>query len=307
VIKNLINLIILIVPPIKNFKEEIKVKFKKRLTIVLSVCLGMLVIFSTMTVCAQEPIKIGVICPLTGPNSSMGEEAWKGIQIARDVQNVKGGIQGRQIEYIIQNAPDPDSAIAAAEKLISEGVNIIVGAMISSISYAIAPICERNKVISWHVNATTTKLTQQGYKYLFRTSDHGDNEGRDIILFPIGMLTKLNIKPEEVRIAAVYEDGVYGNSIMEAATKTAKELGINFVFSSSYSAKTQDLSSLMLKVKQSNPDVLLMVSYPPDASIILREASKLDLKIDMVIGTGSSLGTSWFLETYGADMVNTIF
>jgi len=48
----------------------------------------MLVIFSTMTVCAKKPIKIGVICTLNGGFSVTGEEAWGGIQTARDIQNL---------------------------------------------------------------------------------------------------------------------------------------------------------------------------------------------------------------------------
>ena len=107
-------------------------KFEKKWTTALSVCFVMLIIFSTMTVCAQEPMKIGVISPLTGGNGPFGEEYWRGIQIAIDVQNAKGGVQGREIEATIMNAPDPETAISAVEKLINDGNIVIVNAGISS-------------------------------------------------------------------------------------------------------------------------------------------------------------------------------
>jgi len=284
-------------------------KLVRNLQTVLKICFLILVIFSSMLVSvnAQEPLKIGVISPITGPFSSMGEEAWKGVRVALDVINAKGGIQGRKVEYIFHNTPDVDSAIAATENLINGGVNIIVSSMISSISYAIAPICDRSKVISWHLNASTGALTQQGHEYLFRTSAIGSEEGADMIRFVYDMLPRLNLKPEDVRVAGVFEDGVYGTDIMQAALKTAEELGMTLAFTETYSPKAQDLSSLVMRVKQSNPNVFLMVSYPPDAQLILREAAKIDLAVDFVVGTGSSLGTSWFLETYGADMVDTVF
>jgi len=280
-------------------------KSRKYFRIVFVLCFIIFVIFST-TINAQEPLKIGVIAPLTGSTGPLGEESWKGVQIAIDEQNAKGGIQGRQIEYIIQNSPDPESAIASAEKLINEGINIIVCTYMSGISYAVAPICERSKVISWHLNASSDKITQQGFKYLFRTSALGSLEGRDMILYVNSLLPKLNLTPEEVIIAGAFEDGIYGTDILTSASKTASELGMNFAFAGTYSSKSQDLSSLMLQVKDSKPNVFLMVSYPPDAQLILREAAKLDLKVDVVIGTGSTLGGSWFLETYGPEMAESI-
>lgn len=284
-------------------------KLVKNLQTLVNICFLILIIFSTMLamVNAQEPFKIGVISPITGAFSSTGAEAWKGVQVAVDVQNAKGGIQGRRIEVLFHNAPDPDSAIAAAEKLINDGVNIVVSAMVSSISYAVAPICDRSKVISWHLNASSGAITRQGHEYLFRTSAVGTEEGADMIRFVYDMLPRLNIKPEDVRVAGAFEDGIYGTDIMEAALKTAEELGMTLAFTETYSQKAQDLSSLMLRVKQSNPNVFLVVSYPADAQLILREAAKIDLDVDFVVGTGSSLGTSWFLETYGADMVETVF
>jgi len=288
-----------------NIKKirRMKMNIKKTYVLLLVICLVgsfFLIPLNYQQAYASEPIKIGVLLPVTGPFAMFGQESLRGIEIAKDVQNAKGGINGREIVYIIKDAPDTNSAIAAAEKLISEGVNIVVAGMISSISYTIAPICERNKVISWHVNASSSNLTQQGYKYLFRTSATSADAGKAMVRFAYEAAPKIELKPEEVRVAIVFEDGVYGTEIAKSIKINAEKLGLkNIVFEASYNGGTKDLSSLVIKLKKAKPDILLLSSYQPDTKLFIREAMKLDLKIDVVIGTGSSIGTEWFRDTYG--------
>jgi len=284
-------------------------KLKKTPQIVLIICFVILVIFSTTANAnALEPLKIGFIGTFTGLEGAMGEEAWRGAQIAIDEQNAKGGIQGRKIEPIVRNTPDMDTAIAAVEKLINDDkVNIIVDVYGESTSYSIVPICQRSKVISWHMNTCTPAITQMGDKYLFRTSVIGDTEGADMIDFVNNfLLPKLNTTPEKIKIAGVFEDNIYGNTILDGALERAKELGINFALIEKFTPGAQDISSLMLKVEKLNPNVFINVCEVPDAQLMLREAMKLNLDVDLVLGTGTAIGTGWLVDTYGADMVNTL-
>ena len=56
---------------------------------------------------AQEPIRIGVLLPLTGPFAKNGIENWEAMQIARDMINERGGINGRKVEYLQGDATSP--------------------------------------------------------------------------------------------------------------------------------------------------------------------------------------------------------
>jgi branched-chain amino acid transport system substrate-binding protein len=231
----------------------------------------------------------------------------KGIEIGIEVQNAKGGLKGRKIEMIVTDTPDTTSAIAECERIINmKGVNIIVPAMISALSYTISPICERNKKISWHVNAASDNVTQQGFKYLFRTSGCAMEEGGLQADFARDCAIALKMKPEEARISIVYEDGVYGTTIGKGSETRAKALGLNIVHAESYSVSTQDLSSLVMRLKGKNPDFLLYSGYPPDTKIFLRQMQTLGLKLKAFIGTGGSVGTDWFRDTYG-EKANTFF
>ena len=74
---------------------------------------------------AQENIRIGVLLPLTGPLAKNGLENWEAMQIARDMINERGGINGRKVEYLQGDANTPNAAISETERLITkDGVKI---------------------------------------------------------------------------------------------------------------------------------------------------------------------------------------
>ena len=70
---------------------------------------------------AQENIRIGVLLPLTGPLAKNGLENWEAMQIARDMINERGGINGRKIEYLQGDANTPNAAISETERLDHQG------------------------------------------------------------------------------------------------------------------------------------------------------------------------------------------
>ena len=69
---------------------------------------------------AEDPIRIGVLLPLTRPLAKNGIENWEAMQIARDMINERGGINGRKIEYLQGDANTPNAAISETERLISK-------------------------------------------------------------------------------------------------------------------------------------------------------------------------------------------
>src|SRR6188508_3559318 len=95
----------------------------RNLTLVLAT--AALAIAGLVEAKAQETIKIGVLLPLTGPFAKNGIENWEAMQIARDMINEKGGVNGRKIEYLQGDATNPNAAISETERLITkEGIKI---------------------------------------------------------------------------------------------------------------------------------------------------------------------------------------
>ena len=99
---------------------------------------------------AQETIKIGVLLPLTGPFAKNGIENWEAMQIARDMINERGGINGRKIEYLQGDATNANAAISETERLITkEGVKITTGSFASPLAIAVSQAAERHGVFHW--------------------------------------------------------------------------------------------------------------------------------------------------------------
>src|SRR5258707_15720456 len=96
---------------------------------------------------AQEPIRIGVLLPLTGPFAKNGIENWEAVQIARDMINERGGINGRKIEYLQGDATNPNAAISETERLITrDNIKITTGSFASPIAIAVSQAAERHNV-----------------------------------------------------------------------------------------------------------------------------------------------------------------
>ena len=113
-------------------------------------------------------------------------------------------------------------------------------------------------------------------------------------------LWKLGKKAKELRFAIIHEDGGFGTSTGTALQKHAKTLEMNVVAVETYSAKTADLSGLVLKLKQAKPDVLLAAQYINDAILFHRQAAELRFIVP-VIGTTAGQGNPDFYNALTKD------
>src|SRR3977135_2559185 len=118
---------------------------------------------------AQEPIKIGVLLPLTGPFAKNGIENWEAMQIARDMINEQGGIGGRKIEYVHGDATSPTAAISEAERIITkDGIKITTGSFASPLAIAVSQAAERHGVFHWETTGAAEVITRRGFKHTFQ-------------------------------------------------------------------------------------------------------------------------------------------
>src|SRR5215471_3611850 len=99
---------------------------------------------------AEEPIRIGVLLPQTGPLAKNGIENWEAMQIARDMINERGGIGGRKIEYLLADIPTPTAAISETERLITkDGVKMTLGSGVSLLAVPVSQTAEKHGVFHW--------------------------------------------------------------------------------------------------------------------------------------------------------------
>lgn len=254
-----------------------------------------------------DKIMIGTLWPLSGGSASWGNDNLNGAKLAVNMINEKGGVLGKQVELKnADNASDPAKASSEAQRLIQDGAKIIVGTVISSGALPASQVAEKNKVIYLEADAVTDEMTNRGFKYTFRLNSTASDNGKAAVEFTKNVLApKLGIEAGKLKIVVTHEDSAYGTSVGDAAEKSLKESGMTMAARERYSAKATDLSSIVLKLKDMKPDVLLNVGYTPDQVLFWKQAKQYDLNLKALVGMAG-----WTLQATGdglGDSVNGIF
>lgn len=249
---------------------------------------------------AADPLKIGVLFPLSGPMALIGNEAYQAAEVARDMVNERGGVLGRKVEYAVSDAPDPKAANAEATRLIiREKVPLIAGSYASSLSLAASEVAEREGVMYWETIAVADKITKRDYKNIVRLTFNASMMGETAADFARELAAKLGKDPKALRVAVVSEDSEFGQSVGDAAAARVKSIGLNLVANERYSRTVTDLSSLVLKLKSNEPDALIVTSYLNDGVLFWRQVRELDLNVGAMIGIGTGFALPDFLTASG--------
>ncbi|MEO9191268.1 MAG: ABC transporter substrate-binding protein, partial [Acetobacteraceae bacterium] len=128
---------------------------------------GLAVPFIGAARAAEEPVRVGALCPLTGAGGQYGPSMVKVIQAVADQVNKAGGVGGRRIVLTVANTQtNPDATVAGGHKLIDvDRVCAVVGTWASADTTAVAPLCWEAKVMLFTVSGadSITKLPHHGY------------------------------------------------------------------------------------------------------------------------------------------------
>jgi len=229
---------------------------------------------------AATTIRIGGLWPLTGDLAKLGEENKQGMQLAIDEINAAGGIKsmgGAKIEVVWGDTQGkPDTGISEVERLVQqEKVVAIIGAYQSGVTTPATQAAERLKTPFIVSMAVSDKITERGFKYTFRTCPKASWYAKDQVTFlkDLKDLAGLTIK----KVALLHEDTDFGESTAAGQKKYLAEAGMEVTIEVKYPASAADLTTEVSKIKASNPDAVLTVTYLNDAILIAqaREALKM--------------------------------
>ncbi|MBW1722410.1 MAG: ABC transporter substrate-binding protein [Deltaproteobacteria bacterium] len=252
---------------------------------------------------ADNVWRIGTIFPMTGPLSKNGIKNSDGVKIATEMINDAGGVLGKKVVLVSADAPDPQAAASEANRLIThEKVTAIIGTQASSLSMAATTVAEKNKIFYLENEGISGLITARGFKYIFRTTFNSTMMTTQMVDYAADVLgpRKLGKKASELRLAIIHEDGGFGTSSGKGLMARAKQRGLKVVASETYSAKSTDLSSLVLKLKRAKPDILLAAQYINDSILFHRQAREMRFKT-LVIGTTAGQGNPDFYKALGKD------
>ncbi|MGE5237981.1 MAG: ABC transporter substrate-binding protein [Chloroflexota bacterium] len=246
------------------------------IALVLSLCL-------VTGVSAQKSLDLTVSLPLTGGQAKFGEMQKRSYEIAADEINARGGVKGKKIKLSFQDSQGkPETARAIVEKMIDvDKQPIVFGEYTSSCAKAVAAVAEERKVPYIVVSSAADDITQKNYQYVFRINTPSAFYDDALISF-----LKDVAKPKS--IAILYESSDFGTSGADNMEKNAKQLGMQVLLKEKYEKGAVDFKPILSKLKAARPDVIYMISYVMDASLLMKQIK--ELRIDAKLFAGGAAG-----------------
>lgn len=259
------------------------------------------------TAAQAQDIRIGVIYDQTGPFAGAGSvNASIGTQIAIDMINERGGIEGRKLVPVTVDAQSKaDVAINLAERLLNEEkVDLVMGVYSSAQCVPMAAKVDSAKEFMWaNVCVSSAVMKDRNLQYVFRPQVHSDQYGKESCDFLAATAQdRFGVPASELKVAIIHEDGPYGSGIAATNHQVCSAAGLQIVHEEGYSISSTDLSPMISKLRRARPDVILHTGYAPDIALFLRQAKEQGLRWKALIGHGAGYANPDKLrELVGAD------
>lgn len=233
--------------------------------------------------CGGEPevYRIGAVISTTGASAAYGLNVKNGMTLAMTEVNAQGGIKGKTLDILFEDDKSDDkTAVEKANELIKAGVPLIIGGITSSVTLAMAPVCESHKVLLLSPTASSPKLTTAG-EYIFRNYPSDTLEGR--------VMAEYAVRRMKVRtVAIVSVDNEYGRGVTDVFKKRFSELAGSVLYEKYYAQGTADFSAMMKEIKPQSPDAIYLPGYYTEIAAILKEIKTQGIKSKAISVEGAA-------------------
>lgn len=264
---------------------------KKYLSLITALALSSSLAFS-------KEVKIGAVMPMSGSIAAYGQTAWEGFSLANKIEpTLKNGDTVKII--LIDSKGDKIEAANAASRLISaEKVSAIVGELISTNTDQIASIAEKEKIPVVAPAATNDRLTQRR-SFMNRVCFTDSFQGEVVANYAF---KELNLKKA---VVVVDQAQVYSLGLAKAFENVYKKAGGEVLRTIRVSSGDKDFKAVVSQIKLTNPDMIFLPIYHPEASMFARQAKEIGLDKPMFSGDGVANPT--FLELGGTSVNGYMF
>ena len=239
---------------------------------------------------AQSPatlaIAIGSAAPLTGGIAHLGKDNENGARLAVEEANAaKIRIGGKDAVFdlvALDDQADPKVGTTVAQKLVDAKVAGVVGHLNSGVTIPASSIYNgANPPIPMITgSATNPKLTEQGFRNVFRVVGRDDQQGPAIASY-----LAATAKP---KVVAVIDDATaYGEGLANEVEKTLKAAGVKVLAREKGTDKTTDWKAALTKVKGRNPDAVFYGGMDATAGPLLKQGRELGIKGVFAFGDGA--------------------
>ena len=240
--------------------------------------IGVLVVLGLMVnTVAADSIKIGAPLAMSGKAAFAGLAEKNTLMLYGEAFNKAGGLNGKPIEFIFYDTEmKPDIAVSMVKRLTKKDqVTAIVGITASWTGMAVLPILEKSKTPSILL-ASSNDLVEPVKKWIFKIPS-GD---RIVVAKLLGHMQAKGIK----KVALMSSSDGYGAGGRKSVLAKAGDYGIEIIFDERFAGDEADLTPLLNKIKNTNPEAVISWSSKRTPSVVALNYSQLGIKAPLYLG-----------------------
>ena len=250
------------------------------------------------------PIRIGVILPRSGDAGALAAEELYGIQIAVDVLNADGGVDGAPVSLEVHQIDSATQAPPVLDALKVEGVNLVMGAYSSELSIPLSAMVSGRGMVYWETGAVADMLTGRGLPNVFRVGASSTTLGTDSGAFVLGSLAPLLGRTvPDLRVALVNARDDYATEVAQAADRVLSTGGADIVARLSYPPAAPVFGGVLARLAAAKPDVIVLASHIPDGIAFRQQMIAAGLHVGALVGTTMAECVPDFATPLGPDAV----
>ncbi|WP_309067014.1 branched-chain amino acid ABC transporter substrate-binding protein [Microbacterium sp.] len=226
------------------------------------------------------PIKLGMLAPFSGSESAFGDYMKNGAQLAIDEINADGGIDGRELELVVEDdACDATAAVAGANKLVTEGIVASVGGYCSGATLPTLPIFDEAGIPMVIPAANSNELVKQKLPGVFLINGTGTQQAQAAVAYAQ--------KSGAKTVAAIDDATAYSADLAKSFVEQAKEAGLTVAFEATVTPGENDYSAVATQLTSAKPDLAYWTGYYQEGGLIVRQATDAGYDGTFLVGDGS--------------------
>ena len=236
---------------------------------------------------AQDTIKFGVVTALSGQSAKAGESIVRGLSLAIDEINAKGGILGKKVELVVRDdeSSPPKGLVIARELIQREKVVAFFGGVDTPVSLAIVPFANQSKVPFMGVWAAGTPITRNGAaeNYVFRVS--AVDEVVDVALVKYAIKKYGAKKPGMILI-----NNPWGESNEKGLKSALEAAGLPYARIEKFEGGDVDVSPQLLRLKEAGADALFLVANVAPSAQVVKSLDRIGWDVPVISHWGPAGG-----------------
>ena len=246
--------------------------------------LSLLVLAAMAPAQAQIEVRIGSASPLSGPGAHQGKDIENGARMAIDDLNAQGfALGGKKVKWVLRaedDASDPKTGAAVAQKLVDAGVAGVVGHLNSGTTVPASKIYHDAGIPQISPAATTPLYTSQGFRTAFRVVASDQLVGRTLASYAV---TVLGAK----KIAVIDDRTAFGQGLADEFNRAVRRAGAAKIVSRQFTNdKASDFTAILTQIRGQDPDVIFYGGMDAVAGPMLKQMKALGLRARLVSGDG---------------------